>query len=168
MHVALLTPAQHEPMVDLLCELHAHYNAAATIDRAVVRAHLVSNLLAAASPVRFAVAARDGGAVCGLAAFVLMHSVVEHTPEKSHQCALKELFVREHERSRGVGHALMAWVARHALENGCSRIDWPVNAANPRGIAFYEGLGAERVAERLSYRLSGDSLQRLARGKTLS
>jgi ribosomal protein S18 acetylase RimI-like enzyme len=41
-------------------------------------------------------------------------------------------------------------------------MDWPVKASNARGIAFYESLGAERVVERLSYRLNEAALQRLA------
>lgn len=61
--------------------------------------------------------------------------------------------MRAGHRSSGVGRALMAWLAQHAAAQGCQRIDWPVNAANLRGIAFYEGLGARRVADRLSYRL---------------
>jgi ribosomal protein S18 acetylase RimI-like enzyme len=56
----------------------------------------------------------------------------------------------------------MAWVARYAFEQGCLRIDWPVKASNARGIAFYEGLGAERIVERLSYRLNGPEIVRLA------
>jgi hypothetical protein len=53
-------------------------------------------------------------------------------------------------------------VARYALEHGCRRIDWPVKASNAKGIAFYEGLGAARVVERLSYRLSGPDIAKLA------
>lgn len=57
-------------------------------------------------------------------------------------------------RSNGIGHALMSWVARHAMENGCQRIDWPVKAENAKGIAFYKSIGAEQVVDRLSFRLS--------------
>jgi len=41
-------------------------------------------------------------------------------------------------------------------------MDWPVKASNAGGIAFYEGLGAERVVERLSYRLSEPNMKKLA------
>lgn len=56
----------------------------------------------------------------------------------------------------------MSWVAQYAIENGCYRLDWPVKASNAKGIAFYEGLGARCVIERLSYRLSGAQLHQLA------
>ena len=67
-------------------------------------------------------------------------------------------------RGSGAGRALMSWVARDAIENGCCRIDWSVQAFNHKGIAFYEGLGAVRVADRLSYRLSAPAIHDFPRG----
>jgi GNAT superfamily N-acetyltransferase len=162
MHVDFATADQHESLVDLLCELYAHYNHPSTIFRGTVRAHLLENLLAVGSPLRFVVASRTDRGVIGFAAVALLYSVVDPTPENRRQCLLKELFVRSSERNQGVGRAVMAWVARYAVQNGCCRIDWPVKASNHDGISFYAGLGAELVAERLSYRLCGSNLARLA------
>lgn len=162
MRVALLAPEQHESTVDLLCELHAYYNEPSTVSREVVRDHLLDNLLASDSQLSLVIATRKDARVIGFAAISLVYSLVEPAPEKRRQCALKELFVSPSQRSKGTGHALMAWVAQYAIDNGCCRIDWPVNAANQRGISFYEGLGSERIADRLSYRLSGQSMIRLA------
>ena len=159
--VDLVTPSQHESLVDLLCELHTYYNAHASVPRDLVRTHLVDTLLAADSPLQLVVAS-DNGTVLGFAAISLTWSLVDPNPDKRRHCWLKELYVRTSVRSRGVGHALMAWVARHAVEHGCARIDWPVQAANTRGQSFYEGLGATQVVERLSYRLSEPALSRLA------
>jgi len=89
-------------------------------------------------------------------------SLVDPMPETRRHCWLKELYVRSSQRGRGVGRALMAWVARDAVAHGCARIDWPVQAANGRGQAFYQRLGATQLVERLSYRLSGPTLSRLA------
>ena len=58
----------------------------------------------------------------------------------------------------------MKWVAQHAADHGCHRIDWPVKATNAGGIAFYKELGAQQVVERLSFRLSEPGLGELARG----
>jgi|KBSMisStaDraftv2_1062788.scaffolds.fasta_scaffold96206_2 GNAT superfamily N-acetyltransferase len=159
--VDLVTPSQHESLVDLLCELHAYYNEHATVPRDLVRNYLVDTLLGADSPLQLAVAF-DNDTVLGFAAISLTWSLVDPTPDKRRHCWLKELYVRTSARSQGVGHALMAWVARHAVEQGCARIDWPVQAANTRGQAFYEGLGATQLVERLSYRLSEPNLSRLA------
>lgn len=162
MQVQLVAQSQYPSLVDLLCELYAYYNDGAQVARELVRAHLLENLLAEGSPLRLAVASFDDGQVAGLAAVHLTHSLVEPAPERRRQCQLKELYVRKGRRSRGVGRALMAWVARYAVENGCCRIDWSVKASNTRGMAFYESVGAELVAERLSYRLSGLRLRELA------
>jgi GNAT superfamily N-acetyltransferase len=162
MRVAFVSPEQHESLTDLLCELCAYYNDAPLVSRDAVQAHLLQNLLAADSPLRLVVASRADGGVAGFAATALLCSLVDPTPEKRRQCLLKELFVRASERRQGVGRALMAWTARYAADNGCCRIDWPVQASNRNGISFYEGLGAEPVVDRLSYRLSGPNLARIA------
>ena len=162
MNVQPVAPAQHESLVDLLCELHGHYHGGAAVARALVREHLQANLLAEGSPQCLLVASDDGARVLGLAAVTLVHSLVDPTPGGRTQLQLKELYVRSGSRGQGIGAALMAGVARHALARSCGRIDWPVNAANAAGIAFYEGLGAARVADRLAYRLGANDIRRLA------
>ena len=160
MHVAPVTPPQPDSLVDLLRELHAYYNDGAEVSRDIVREHLLQNLLGPQSP-HILVVASEGDTVLGLAAITMVYSLVEPSADLRKHCQLKELYVRSTQRSQGAGRALMAWVARHALDAGCCRIDWPVKASNARGIAFYEKLGAERVVERLSYRLSSEAMRRL-------
>lgn len=162
MRVDLVSEPQHAALADLLCELHAYYNGGAAISPGLVREHLRDNLLAPGSPQRLAVALHDDGRVLGLAAITLVFSLVEAAPDKRRHCQLKELYVRAGCRGQGVGAALMRWVAAYAWRNGCRRVDWPVKASNARGIAFYESLGAQRVVERLSYRLDAAALGRLA------
>ena len=47
-------------------------------------------------------------------------------------------------------------------------MDWNVRASNLSGISFYNSLGGQRVEERLSYRLSRQPLERLAKGQGLT
>jgi ribosomal protein S18 acetylase RimI-like enzyme len=154
MRIDRVTAAQHESLIDLLCELYRYYNDGAEVARADVRDHLLCNLLAPHSPLRLAVAQDASGTVVGFTAVALVYSLVDPTPARRRQCMMKELFVRADSRGRGVGRALMAWVARDAAEQGCGRIDWHVKASNEAGIRFYAGLGAQRVEDRLSYRLA--------------
>lgn len=162
MRVESVSQPQHESLVDLLCELHTYYNEGSLVSRDMVRSYLVDTLLAPDSPLRLVVAIDACEQVAGFAAISLTYSLVEPAPDRRRHCWLKELYVRMPHRGAGVGKALMAWIARYAVDNGCCRIDWPVKATNARGIAFYERLGAERVVERLSYRLSEPALGRLA------
>lgn len=162
MHLGLLSSPQHESFVDLLCELHTYYNEGSSVPREMARSHLVENLLGPDSPLRLVVAHDAAGQVFGFAAISLTYSLVEPSPEQRRHCQLKELYVRSSGRGQGIGKAIMSWVARYAADDGCGRIDWPVKATNARGIAFYRGLGAEQVVERLSFRLSGPGLHELA------
>lgn len=162
MHMAFVEASQHESLVDLMHEMSVFYSEEVPVSRDDVRANLLDNLLGPASPVRLLVATDADGTVTGLAAVALFHSLVDPSPSRRGQLLMKELYVREAWRGRGVGKALMSWVARHALEHGCSRIDWNVSASNRPALAFYRSLGAQHVAGRLSYRVSGEYLSRLA------
>ena len=162
MRIGLISVEQLEPLVHLLKEINAYYHPQSPALEADVREHAAKHLLSGSSPHRLIVATSSGGQILGLAAVTLMYSLVEPEPERRRQCHLKELFVTSAHRRCGVGRALMAWVAEHAVENGCHRIDWPVQAANAKGIDFYKSLGAVQLAERLSYRLTGAALAQLA------
>lgn len=163
LHIAR-ADSPHASLTDLLCQLNAYYADAgvATASREAVHAHLRDHLLAPGSTVRLVVASDAAGKAQGFAAFVFLPSLVDPSPDHRLQCMVKELFVSASARGQGTGHALMAWVARHAASEGCGRMDWNVKESNTSGIAFYESLGAVRVADRLSYRLTREAMDRLA------
>ncbi|HZW31887.1 MAG TPA: GNAT family N-acetyltransferase [Isosphaeraceae bacterium] len=75
---------------------------------------------------------------------------------------LEDLFVRPEFRGRGIGKALLALVARLAVERGCGRLEWSVLNWNEPAIGFYRSLGARPLDEWTVYRLDGESLRRLA------
>ncbi len=75
---------------------------------------------------------------------------------------LEDLYVREHLRGRGVGKLLLAKLASIALERGYGRMEWAVLRWNESAIRVYDAIGAEPLSGWLTYRLSGDSLQRVA------
>ena len=65
-------------------------------------------------------------------------------------------------RGRGVGRALLAYLARVAMDRGCGRMEWSVLDWNEPALGFYERLGAAPMDEWTVYRLTGDALRRLA------
>ena len=75
---------------------------------------------------------------------------------------LEDLYVREHLRGRGVGKLLLAKLASIAVERGYGRMEWAVLRWNESAIRVYDAIGAEPLSGWLTYRLSGDSLQRVA------
>jgi len=75
---------------------------------------------------------------------------------------LEDLFVRPAFRGRGIGKALLVHLARVALGEGCGRFQWQVLDWNTPAIDFYEALGAKRLGEWITMRVSGEELARLA------
>jgi GNAT superfamily N-acetyltransferase len=75
---------------------------------------------------------------------------------------LEDLFVRPEFRGRGIGKALLAFLARLAVERGCGRLEWSVLDWNAPSIAFYRALGARPLDEWTGYRLDDEPLRRLA------
>jgi GNAT superfamily N-acetyltransferase len=77
---------------------------------------------------------------------------------------LEDLFVLPEERGRGAGRALLRALAKIAVRRGCGRMEWTVLDWNSPAIGFYESLGVQFKREWILTRLTGDPLQRLARG----
>jgi GNAT superfamily N-acetyltransferase len=77
---------------------------------------------------------------------------------------LEDIFVDPEARGRGYGRALMAHLARLAVERGCGRFEWSVLNWNEPSIAFYRGLGARPMEAWTGFRMSGAELERLAAG----
>ena len=77
---------------------------------------------------------------------------------------LEDLFVRESERRRGYGRALLKALAGLCVERGYSRFEWSVLDWNEPSIRFYRSIGAVGMDEWTVQRLTGDALARLAAG----
>jgi GNAT superfamily N-acetyltransferase len=75
---------------------------------------------------------------------------------------LEDLFVREQLRGRGIGKALLASVARIAVQEGCYAVQWEVLNWNEKAIELYKSLGAEFRDRWRPVMLAEDALRRLA------
>ncbi len=75
---------------------------------------------------------------------------------------IEDLYVEEAFRRRGFGRALLNYVAQLAQERRCGRLEWSVLDWNEPAINFYQKLGAVPMKEWTTFRLTGDSLKKLA------
>jgi GNAT superfamily N-acetyltransferase len=75
---------------------------------------------------------------------------------------LEDLFVREAFRRRGIGTALLAAVAKIAVQEKCYGIHWSVLDWNEKAIELYKAMGAEFRDQWRPVLLSGEALKRLA------
>ncbi len=77
---------------------------------------------------------------------------------------LEDLFVEPSSRGKGHGKALLAAVARTAVERDCARLEWAVLDWNEPAIGFYRALGAGPLSGWTTWRMVGEPLQKLAAG----
>jgi GNAT superfamily N-acetyltransferase len=77
---------------------------------------------------------------------------------------LEDLYVRPALRRRGIGLALLRYLARYALEREYGRMEWSVLRWNQLAIDFYRKLGAEALDGWVTFRLSDAPLKELASG----
>src|SRR5262245_55216306 len=105
-----------------------------------------------------ALVAEVGGEPVGFALYFTTYSTFRGRPG----VYLEDLFVRPGSRGVGIGKALLATVARRAVERGCGRLEWSVLNWNDPAIAFYLAAGARPMEDWTVYRVDDDGLSRLA------
>ena len=99
-----------------------------------------------------------GGEQVGFALFFQTYSTFLAKPG----LWLEDLFVRPPARGKGVGAALMAALARVAVQRNYGRFEWSVLDWNEPALKFYASLGATPMSEWTEQRLTGDALTALA------
>lgn len=76
---------------------------------------------------------------------------------------LEDLFVLPEYRGKGYGKGLLKRLAQIAVERGCGRLEWSCLDWNEPSIEFYLSLGAKKMEEWTVYRLTGDTLEKMAK-----
>ena len=76
---------------------------------------------------------------------------------------LEDLYVRQSHRGKGYGTQLLSRLAQIAVERQCGRFEWSVLDWNEPAIGFYQTMGAEILPEWRICRVTGESLDHLAR-----
>ncbi len=102
--------------------------------------------------------AEDNGHAVGFALFFYNFSTFLAQPG----LYLEDLYVNESHRGKGIGKLLLVELAKIAVARNCGRMEWAVLDWNKPAIGFYEKLGARPNSEWTVYRLTGESLTRLA------
>jgi GNAT superfamily N-acetyltransferase len=111
-----------------------------------------------ANPKFRALIAEWDGNPAGYALFFGFYSTWEGRPG----LFLEDLFVRPQFRSKGIGKALLTFVAKIAQQEQCYGVRWEVLDWNERAIKFYKSLGANFLDRWKPVLLTDQALQRLA------
>src|SRR5215468_8811874 len=110
-------------------------------------------------PSLFCEIAEWGGEPVGFAVWFVNFS----TFSGRHGIYLEDLFVRPAHRGKGIGKALLAYLAKVCVQRGWARLQWSVLDWNEPSIAFYKSLGAELMDEWTVCRVNGAALTALAK-----
>ncbi|MGH3187560.1 MAG: GNAT family N-acetyltransferase [Streptosporangiaceae bacterium] len=143
--VSAAQPGDVPAIVGLLEELRRYYGVTrAETQTRGRRMAQVSEMLFGDPPTAYVLLARDerdgegrDGPVAGMAAYSFLWPAVG----TGRSLFLKELYVAEGYRRRGVGKTLMRAVFETATVLGCVRVEWTTDPDNAAAQAFYAGLG---------------------------
>lgn len=75
---------------------------------------------------------------------------------------LEDLFILTEYRNKGYGKQTLKKLAAIAVERGCGRLEWCCLDWNKPSIDFYLSLGAQCLSEWSTYRVTGETLRKLA------
>lgn len=76
---------------------------------------------------------------------------------------LEDLYVKPEYRGLGYGKSILKKLAETAVERGCGRLEWWCLDWNKPSIDFYLGMGAEPMKDWTVYRISGNTLNNMAK-----
>ena len=75
---------------------------------------------------------------------------------------LEDLYVKPKQRGQGFGKVMLSYLGHLARARQCGRLEWSVLDWNQPAIDFYKAMGAVPMDEWTVYRVTGNSLQKLA------
>lgn len=95
----------------------------------------------------YCIVAQENDIILGM----LVYYYLPYTAQNRPAIYMKELFVREGHRGRGIGKQLMDTLKTEAKANNCTQIKWTVAPWNESGIRFYKRLGARENTDWLNF-----------------
>lgn len=155
--VGLCPPEEWESMVKIFTDMEEHYYGKGTIQESLMKNYLSKHLFNQLSGT-LVIRAQCDNSITGLACCNILYP----SPRYSGQLHIKELYVPQRERSKGIGKSIMRFIAKLALEQECSSLSWNAEKSNPGANRFYQSLGGRINGNIVNYYLHGESLNELA------
>jgi GNAT superfamily N-acetyltransferase len=128
------------------------------LDRFHITEEIVRRDYLGAQPLLNCDIAFDGDSPAGVATWYWTY----HSFAARRGIFLEDLFVKPDVRGKGYGKALLAHLARNAVQAGGGQVEWEVLDWNEPSIAFYESIGAKRQGGWFTYRLQDEALKKMA------
>ncbi|WP_405098268.1 GNAT family N-acetyltransferase [Micromonospora sp. NBC_01412] len=151
--VVAAEPVHVDAIAALLEELDTFYGET-EVEPRNVRICQINEALFGDPPLAHAVLAWDAQALAGLATYSFLWPAVGLT----RSLYLKELYVAQTARGRGVGKLLVDGLIDVAVSNSCSRIEWTTDRENTLAQRFYAKIGVAPNDNKIFYRFEGHPL----------
>lgn len=148
--MVVVTPAeiQHlEALAVLLEEMDRHYGTT-EFEPIEQRVEQITDALFGEVPAGSVLLAWDDDQLVGLASYSFLWPAVGVT----RSLYLKELYLAETHRRRGVGGLLMEHLFTVATKHSCSRMEWTTDRESKGAQRFYAELGVPVRGDKLFYR----------------
>ncbi|GIH10266.1 N-acetyltransferase [Rhizocola hellebori] len=136
-------------IADLMEELDRFYGGT-EFEPVDERERQITEMLFREHPAAYVILAKDSGWVVGMAAYSFLWPAVGLTQS----LYLKELYVSEAARRKGVATLLMNRLIEIATESGCRRVEWTADADNQLALGFYRGMGYPENRGKVMFRLA--------------
>lgn len=147
-------PSSINALANLTEEMGRFYGAP-EIDPPELRIKQIHEALFRDPPSAYALLAWDDNDLVGFAAYSFLWPAIGLT----RSLYLKELYIAEKARRKGVGKLLMRHLHTLAIERSCSRVEWQTDLENLDAQRFYANLGVPVDESKLFYRVQGDDLR---------
>lgn len=134
-------------LAELLVEMDDHYDDGPA-ESTEAKTAQINAVLFTDQPLAYALLARDGSQVVGLAAYSFLWPV----RQRAKSLYLKELYVSRHYRGQGIGKLLMNRLFEVAVDRGCDRVEWTTDEDNGQARRFYQGQGFTTLPKKFFYR----------------
>ncbi|HMC09360.1 MAG TPA: GNAT family N-acetyltransferase [Actinomycetota bacterium] len=145
--VAPAEPQHVEALAALLAEMERFYGAT-QVEPLDQRIRQITDALFGDVPAAYALLAWDDAQLVGLAAYSFVWPAAGFT----RSLYLKDLFLVEGHRRRGIGKLLMESLFDIAERYHCSRVEWTADRDSAEAQRFYEALGVPVNKSKLFYR----------------
>lgn len=141
-------PEDIAALAELLAEMDRFYGATA-VEPLEDRVRQIREALFGAPVAASVLLARDDAGLAGFAAYSFLWPAVGLT----RSLYLKELYVADQYRRRGVAKLLMSALFDVASQHRCSRVEWTTDTSNDGALAFYDDLGVPVNKGKVFYRV---------------
>jgi GNAT superfamily N-acetyltransferase len=145
------TPDDAMAVAGLLEEMDRFYGATDT-EPIAEQLRQINEALFGDVPAAYALLAWDESHLVGLAAYSFLWPAVGLTQS----LYLKELYVSQAHRRRGIGAQLMRGISEVAAKRQSSRVEWTTDRDNPGAQQFYAAQGYETCGSKVFYRVEAD------------